>query len=286
MRLLRLEHHTGIQLIVIADHAEHHVNLMSIILVFREAALVLVVVRRVCSHRIRYQRQIVVETAIDGYDSAEDVTERTVGICRTVTLVIAILVLIAELQVCAQGYRLAVGRLDTIAPVFRRRQVIPVGKLRHIATGHHHFIVIHLRERQALAVLVAIAEVTAQGHVSAVAAQAAVNLQHGTTRRIGISTQRTGSVLVYHDAVSHQLLNGNQRVGHKEVRILVEGGRYVVSRVSAAIAVGYAQRRTEHNVRSRVRTPLQAHLGIPVVRTAKVLTEAVRELLRTEVLGC
>ena len=275
MRLLRLEHHTGIQLIVIADHAEHHVNLMCIILVFRETALVLVVVRRVCSHRIRYQRQIVVETAIDGYDSAEDVTERTVGICRTVTLVIAILVLIAELQVCAQGYRLAVGRLDTIAPVFRRRQVIPVGILRHVATGHHHFIVIHLRERQALAVLVAIAEVTAQGHVSAVAAQAAVNLQHGTTRRIGISTQRTGSVLVYHDAVSHQLLNGNQRVGHKEVGILIEGSRYVVSRVSAAIAVGYAQRRTEHNVRSRVRTPLQAHLCIPVVRTAKVLTEAV-----------
>ena len=55
MRLLRLEHQTGIKLIGVADFTEHHVKLVNIVLILGETALVLIIVRRVSANRIRYQ---------------------------------------------------------------------------------------------------------------------------------------------------------------------------------------------------------------------------------------
>ena len=111
LRALRLEHQTSIELVVVADLAVHHIELMDVVLIFRETAQTILVVLR--SEGVRHVREIVIESTIYRLNSAGiEVRNPTVVIGRAVALVIAISELVAELQVGTIGDRLTIGNLS------------------------------------------------------------------------------------------------------------------------------------------------------------------------------
>ena len=111
LRALRLEHQTSIELIVVTDLAVNHIELMDVVLIFRETAQTILVVLR--SEGVRHVREIVIESTIYRLNSAGiEIRNPAIVIGRAVALVIAISELVAELQVGTIGDRLTIGNLS------------------------------------------------------------------------------------------------------------------------------------------------------------------------------
>ena len=128
--------YTHVEVIGVADEAQHDFTCVDIVLICRVAALVLAVILVVSCWIITILNkvEILAPVAVNGNDAVEVVAQRgirqerlRVVEGRTVALVVAILEGIAELQERGVGDRLAIG--CTCAVVIRccRRQVETVG---------------------------------------------------------------------------------------------------------------------------------------------------------------
>ena len=93
----------------------------------------------------------------------------------------------------------------------------------------------YLWEWQALAVLVAIANITNYSNIPTVIAQSAVHLQHGTGVGVIIIAQRAALLVVHHEVIGCQLCNRSliERIGYIEVGIFFERQRATCTGVVA-----------------------------------------------------
>ena len=158
-RMLRLQHHSHVQPVVLLVHAQHHLGIVSVCAILRIAAQVVVFIRL---DGLRQQRQIAVPSAILGSDAREiSLSQVREIVGRAVALVEAVGVFVAELQVGAARNRLAVGSLHRIGVALGWHQVVAVCLIALVEQVEMHIL---QRQRGRLAVLEA--HFSAQRHVA------------------------------------------------------------------------------------------------------------------------
>ena len=128
LRLLWLNHHTEVQVVLLTDESHHHLYIMIVIAILRETALIIIlVIFEMTGKRI----QIAVPTTVLLITTHRILAE-IVG--AAVALGVAVSKLIAELQEGSLPEWLTIGQLSRITVILRRSQVVAVGLISRILT--------------------------------------------------------------------------------------------------------------------------------------------------------
>lgn len=118
---LWLNHHTEVEIILITDESHHHLDIVSIVLIFRILAQVIILgILPIVSYPV----EIAAPGAVNRSDAIKGIIIKTVG--AAITLGIAVSKLIAELQEGSLPERFTIGNLTRIAVILGRCQVITV----------------------------------------------------------------------------------------------------------------------------------------------------------------
>ena len=272
LRLLWLNHHTEVQVILLTDESHHHPDIVSVVAILRETALIIIlVIFEMTGKRI----QIAVPTTVL-LITTHSILAKIVG--AAVALGVAVSKLIAELQEGSLPERLTIGQLARITVILRRSQVIAVGLISRILTLRCLYeIELGIVERDALAVIIRIFGIHTEGDVASLVAQLAVHLQHTpdiVIIRIGDSVSQ---LTVHHSLGLVQLLNTflRKRVfGGNGIRILVVRSRLAATQ---SIAGTPGDGRTEEDIGHGIRHPFQADVAVPAVAAGEILSQAVAE---------
>ena len=272
LRLLWLNHHTEVQVVLLTDESHHHLYIMIVIAILRETALIIIlVIFEMTGKRI----QIAVPTTVLLITTHRILAE-IVG--AAVALGVAVSKLIAELQEGSLPEWLTIGQLSRITVILRRSQVVAVGLISRILTLCRLYeIELGIVERDALAVIISIFGIHTEGDVTSLVAQLAVDLQHTVDVviiRIGDSVSQ---LTVHHSLSLIQLLNTflRKRVfGGNGIRILVVRSRLAATQ---SIAGTPGDGRTEEDIGHGIRHPLQSDVAIPAVTAGETLAQAIAE---------
>ena len=125
VRLLRLQVHAGVEVEFLSYHAEHHLNVVSVVLIFRESAQIVVAIVLI---GIAKPGEVGIPRAVERCGALGKVVAHVGEVVgRAVALRIRIGELIAELQEGSLPERFAVGCLQRVAVVACGREVESVG---------------------------------------------------------------------------------------------------------------------------------------------------------------
>ena len=272
LRLLWLNHHTEVQVVLLTDESHHHLDIVIVVAILRETALIIIlVIFEMTGKRI----QVTIPTTVL-LIAIHGILAEIVG--AAVALGVAVSKLIAELQEGSLPEWLTIGQLGRITVILRRSQVIAVGLISRILTLRClHKIEFGIVERDALAVIIRIFGIHTEGDVASIVAQLAVHLQHTpdiVIIRIGDSVSQ---LTVYHSLSLFQLINTflRKRVfGGNGIRILIVRCRLAATQ---SIAGAPGNGRTEEDIGHGIRHPLQSDVTIPTVAAGEILSQAVAE---------
>ena len=144
LRSLRLEHHTGVQLVFLTYPSQGDTQFMDIVLIFCEPTQIII---QIAVHRVGQSGEIMIPSIILPIVIAKHIIGVLTEIeCRTVALAVFVLELITELQESTSQNRFTIGCLQAISPVLARCEVITVGDIGGVASLEvvHHLIQVHI----------------------------------------------------------------------------------------------------------------------------------------------
>ena len=179
MSFLRLNLHTYIEIIFLADEAEHNFCDVSVGRILRETAEILIEIVRERLNIIAIEE--IHPSAID-HLLVSHITEAAEIIRVTITLTVRVLVLIAELKEGSMRNRLRVSSLQLIVPVLCRSRVVSVCLISGIqSSGCLHLIEMHVSSTKAVAFAFREASIYTQSDVTSEVIELSVKLEHTIT---------------------------------------------------------------------------------------------------------
>ena len=118
---LWLNHQTEVEIILASDESHHHLDIVSIVFIFRILAQIIILgILPIASYPV----EIAAPGAVNRSDAIKRIIIKTIG--AAITLGIAVGKLIAELQEGSLPERLTIGNLTRITVILGRSQVIAV----------------------------------------------------------------------------------------------------------------------------------------------------------------
>ena len=279
LRALRLEHHAHVEVVLLVNFAEHQLDVVRVVLVFRIAAQRRVTIGLV---GLRKAIQVVVPLTIVRSKSREEVLAEIREVeGLSVALVERVVEAIAKLQERTFPERFAISGLQCVVVALRGSEVEAVGLVGGVVAQHVlNLEEVHIAGGEVLRCSLVVRCIGTQREVATPRAKLPVKLQHTTyALRVAIADALILAP-VHHQPLAGQHRDGffSQRIVDVFIWVLVVGCRRAPG---ASVVFGEVQVRTEHDVGHRVRRPLEAHLGIPGVGARVVLIQTVGERTRT-----
>ncbi len=217
--LLGLQRDAGVEARLAFPVTEHHGGVLVVFLVRGILAVLCVDVstQHVCPWNVRDVLAIIYAVLPQRVYQLGEFIHRAVGIG------VAVLVTVAELQVCPREQRLAVTQVGAEVVVLGGIGAVTPGVVvLAVPVGIPPQEVVHVRDAVRIAFRVGIPPAQVQADVAPLAVQPAVQQQRAVERIAVPIAVAPPLVVIHHDAVLHVFFVLRQRVCHSRVRVVVE----------------------------------------------------------------